>query len=391
MPNPREVAELEVRGVHFKEWESVWVQHRMGEAYALFRFTAAEIERPVPNVWDKLQFKPGDPCTVILGGQLGVTGYITERQVGYDAKNHQIQLQGKGLSHWPYKSSVIHDTFNFDNKTFEQIAREVLAPHNIAVEIKGVLDSKPFEKMQCPPGTTIWDFLEQIARPKGIIVSSNKEGAIVLIGEHSDPLVDNLIEGVNILKCQYVISDQNVFKKYIVFASKPAGKDEDRGGQSNQVRAEADGTAVKKSDLLTPGEQPMDEAEAKKRAEFEKQWHEGPKYDLTIVVQGWLRGNTSALWQIGDNVRVKSPMCPLDNVFKIQTATFTQDRNSGTLTTLDLKPPWYLNDRIPIGFGPGGETMKPGEAVGATNSLPSTETLANELIKLGQQRLKGQQ
>ena len=82
MPNPHEVAQLIVGGMVFEDWESVYVQHRWQEGWPTFRFTAAEGAK-LPFDWAKLQFKPGDPCPIILGGELAVTGIITQRQVAY--------------------------------------------------------------------------------------------------------------------------------------------------------------------------------------------------------------------------------------------------------------------------------------------------------------------
>jgi diketogulonate reductase-like aldo/keto reductase len=64
-----------------------------------------------------------------------------------------------------------------------------------------------------------------------------------------------------------------------------------------------------------------------------------------------MRPGTNLLWRAGDNVTVWSPMAVLNNqTLKIQTVTFTQDRNAGTETTLDLVVPWLLNDKIQAVF-----------------------------------------
>jgi hypothetical protein len=55
---------------------------------------------------------------------------------------------------------------------------------------------------------------------------------------------------------------------------------------------------------------------------------------------------TTQLWQAGMDVMVVSPMAILNQVLKVQTLTFTQDRQSGTLTTLDLVVPWLLRDGV---------------------------------------------
>ena len=95
----------------FSDWESIWLQYRWNDAFAYFRFIAAE--RPPPSDWTLLQFKPGDPCTVTLAQQPALTGLITDRQTSYDANRHQVQLVGKSNTHWGYKSSVDSPTGSF--------------------------------------------------------------------------------------------------------------------------------------------------------------------------------------------------------------------------------------------------------------------------------------
>ena len=99
------------------------------------------------------------------------------------------------------------------------------------------------------------------------------------------------------------------------------------------------------SPLLTPAEQPLKtQADVQDRAKNESIWHEGDIVQATITVQGWFRGSgaTRDLWRVGEDVFVNSPMAMLDQVMSIQNVTFTQDRNQGTLTTLDVVVPWLL-------------------------------------------------
>jgi hypothetical protein len=55
----------------------------------------------------------------------------------------------------------------------------------------------------------------------------------------------------------------------------------------------------------------------------------------------------------GENVFIYSPMCPVNQMMKIKTCTYTQDNNSGTQTVMELLEPWALNDEAmntsPIG------------------------------------------
>jgi prophage tail gpP-like protein len=359
MPNPAEVATLVVGGRRFDDWQSVWVQSRYAEAYPLFRFTAAERD-PIPELWTKLQFKPGDECAIYLGGQLGVAGVIEIRQVAYDANNHAVQLSGRGLTSYASRSSVIHKTGNFDGKTFEQVGREVIAPYGVGIKVIGTLNAIPFKRLQVQPGELVWDFLERIARPRGIILGSDVQGNFLFIDHHIGTVVEQLVEGQNILRCQCIISSEHTFTNYMV-RGQTAASDDQHGTDASEQECSVGGTARHVSILLTPAEQPVwNKGEVCDRAKNEAIWHEGTIINANITVQGWLRSG-QALWHAGDDVHVKSPMAMLNQILKIQTATFTQDRDSGTLTTLELVAPWLLKDGINYDVGRPGVPQAPGE------------------------------
>ena len=233
-----EIAELKVRGTIFDDWETVWVQQRFNGLFPLFRFTCAERD-PVPTgdpdqfvqIWEKLQFRPGDSCTVWLGGVLAVTGIIEIRQVAYDANSHGVMLIGKGIQAWAAKSSVIHPTGNFDKKNILQIAKEVWAPFPVEVHPVGSVDMTPFEKCQLNPGETTWDFLERLCRPRGVVLGTDEYGNFLLIGDHTFPIAQELVEGENILRCNCTINESWKFQRYDVIGQGP--ENDQRSGPSS--------------------------------------------------------------------------------------------------------------------------------------------------------------
>ena len=324
------------------------MQERLADGWSYFKFTAAERDRALvsgPPLWSRLQFKPDDPCTILLAGQPVIDGFIETRQVAYDANSHAVMLIGKSTPAWPARSSVDTKTGNFDGKTVEQVAREVLAPYAGFVNVKviGKLNALPFDKLQNQPGEMIWDFLERIARVRGIVLGSDAFGNFLLIGDHTMPVVTDLIEGVNIKKCQAVFTKEHAYNKFVV-TGQTAASDSNSGPAASEQRAEVPGAGTIKSVLLTTSEQPVKSVvELYDRARNEEIWNDGTQMAVTITVQGWLRDGKT-LWHVGDNVFLKSPMAMLNTTMKIQNAAFSQDNQNGTITTLDLVPPWLLKD-----------------------------------------------
>jgi len=346
MPKSQEVAKLAVAGNEFEDWETVWVQDRWMGGYPTFRFTAAE-RAPLPTAWTAAQFKPPDKCTILLAGQLAASGVILQRQVAYDAKSRAVQLSGAGRTYFAATSSIDSKTSNFDKMSLKPIADKILAPFGVTALQIGMIDATPFDRLQSQPGELVFDFLDRLARVRGVTIGADHLGNMLLIGEHTRPIVQQLYEGENILKMQCVISNEQVSSIYATKGQK-AVADGTGPRQSAEMQAQVRGNALKgamRKFLETVMEQPVKtQAEVEARANYDAIQREGATITAHVTVQGWLRDGKT-LWRPGDNVWVYSPMAMLNLAMKIQTATFTQDNRSGTLTTLELVLPWRLGDK----------------------------------------------
>jgi prophage tail gpP-like protein len=351
---PYEQATLIVNGINFEDWESVFVQLKWHDAYSYFRFQSVERDTPA-GLFYKLQFMPSsDPGTTVavnLGGVNVLIGFIETRQVAYQATQHGIEIQGKSATAPVARSSVNTKSGSFDGMTWQQVAEKVVSPYPTKIIPVGTLNALPFDKLQNQPGEPIWDFLERIARPRGIILGSDSWGNFLAIGDHHMPVLNTqLIEGQNIKKMQCVFHKDHTYEEYKVVAQS-AASDDNHGTAASELERSWAGTGYRGSLLITPSEQPVKNIqEVLDRAKNEALWHEGPQIDATVTVQGWFRDDTN-LWWPGDNVFVYSPMCPLNMMMKIETVTFTQDNSNGTQTQLDLKQPWALKDTAPMNVG----------------------------------------
>jgi prophage tail gpP-like protein len=355
MPNPAEVAQLAVAGIKFEDWETVWVQHRWQDGWPLFRFTAAE-NATMPTFWTALQFKPGDPCQIILGGQLAITGIILTRQTAYDAANHSVELSGAGRT-WAAATSSIdqqNNKGNFDNMPITTICNKIFADFGVNVVQIGTVDQTPFDKCQSHPGELTFDFADKLARTRGATLGSDHLGNVLLIGDHSYPVVQDLIEGQNIMKMQCIISNEMMSTEYSILGQAP-NAEEMSASQAAEMEAQVPGTLKNfRKFIQTVAEQPVKSmAELQSRAAYEARFREGTLIRAYVTVQGWLRDGSN-LWRCGDDVFVLSPMAMLSFVMKIQTITFQQDSQSGTTTVLELVMPWMLADK-PYGTGVASE------------------------------------
>jgi prophage tail gpP-like protein len=361
---------LSVDGDNFEDFETVWVQQTSGDTFHQFKFTCAE------RVGGK-QFKPGAKCKVNLAGQVAIAdGIILSRQVAYDAYRHGVMIWGVSRPWAAVRSSINHGTNSFDDKDIKAITDEILKPTGVKCETLGNIDLTKWPYMHAMPGESIHAFIERLARDRNVTFTCNKEGNLVLVSQDYDAgNQGQLIEGQNILKMQCEMSKKNAFSKYILDGSTPADNKMNMKAAAEQ-RKTADGTLEQYSVRKIPMEQPVrTPAEVQKRADAEKAFAESQELQATVTVQGWQPGGAQGggeLWQPRKKVKVTSPMAALDDQLAIQQVTFTQDNQSGSLTTLVLVQPYKIGQAKGqlsgspggVGGGKGGTTQEAGAIPG---------------------------
>ncbi|MCD9821207.1 phage baseplate assembly protein [Bradyrhizobium japonicum] len=343
----KEIITMEVRGGLFTNWTSVMVEQLVTKPFPTFQFECTE-EADIPLRWDALQFVPGDIVRVYVGGVPAVFGYIVERHVGFDAKNHGVRLIGCGDTVDLTNSSVPIDKLDgHDGKSWSQLARDLMSHLGIKLKETGAVDNKPFENIQIQPGQRIMEALEQYARMRNIVIGSNAHGGLLAIGEHSASPSGELVEGVNILRANAVVRDQNVYKKIFVIGQNN-GSNKAYGDSQNKQIATEDGTSSRNRHQVIPADLADDMHGIRRRAMMEKVFTEGSFIEAQVTVQGWFKDNNQSndVWKAGEYYTVTSPMLIMNGMVLGCAGCKYEQSDGGSTTTLSLVDPIHMNGQL---------------------------------------------
>lgn len=337
--NPWEIAELHVGGRILKNWTTVNVRRDFVELPSHFLFTCSETT-PMANVVTDLQVKPGDPVTIMLAGQLALTGYVNIRQTMYDANSHGVAIQGRGSSQDIIDGAVELSKISggeFRNKSLKEIADALLAPFGQSLDITGA-DEKVHEKFEVErirPGESPYNAIERLARKRGLLVGETIEGRLrAMNGPEGQG--GQLVEGQNIKSCRAVITDLTATNPSIKIGQAIGGPQR-YADMASQIVAEGNGGATRYRPLVSVATRPVTQLDLNNALAMELQWRSAATIQAWITVYGWLDGGrTGKLWREGNWVLVKSAMAMLNRALWIKAVTFTQDDQGGTQTELEL-------------------------------------------------------
>jgi prophage tail gpP-like protein len=333
-----EIASITVGGRTFRDWESVTVKMVEGESNHSFKLSVSE-GAPLTKNFGSLQIKPGDHCTITLGGELAISGYVETRQGGYSATQHGIQIIGHSYNKAAADGAVMHKTMEFKNQPLQQIATSLLKPFGIKFVPKTAMPTKKFPRVNVAPGTSAWHQLDTLARQRQVTLGTDKQGNVTgrtfFMGGG-----DALIEGKNILEAQEVMTMNMGDGPYNQKSQTPGGNvnfGREAAGPTSKTDSRPLGESSKgvHAPQVALNEHPGDKDDTKARGNMESQRRGQEQLQVTITVQGWHKPS-GGLWEPGTKVQVQSPMLLVNESLKLMSATFTQDSKSGTRTTLEL-------------------------------------------------------
>lgn len=367
MPNSNFVATITAKGKVYSNWESMMVRRDFGNGVSFFQFSAAEDRKGTGGNLNLL-LQPGDAVQVRLGGHLVISGNVTTRSVAYDARSHSVVIAGKSSTMDLIDSSVIIKPGNYDNSTFEQAARGVMAPHPVKLIMQNppAIASKPFQYLSVQYGETVGEFISRIAMMRGLILTDDENGNLVAgQGNPNAAPVAELYEGKNILRAVGKLDDQTAWSKYQMVSQSP-GADTSLPPRWYSASG-ANPNARPNRFKLGIAEHPLKPDELQQRVNYEVVRSMWPSVECSITVVGWFRDN-GELWKPTENVSIYSPMIfPTQSgmvPLGIQACTYAQDSENGTTTSLELVLPWLLSTNPDPGVPDIGGAAPVGESGG---------------------------
>ncbi|WP_034627445.1 phage baseplate assembly protein [Desulfocurvibacter africanus] len=336
--------ELLVGGTIFEGWEEVSVSRHLETLCGSFslrltdRWAGLSEALPVP---------PGAACEVRLGGQTVVTGYVDDCEPSFDANSHELTVAGRDRACDLVDCSAPHEPGEWTNISLDRLARILAAPFGVAVSVQTDV-GKAFDKIAVEPGESAWETLERACRQRAVLCISDAAGGIVLTRTGSERAATALVEGQNILSARGRFTTKDRFSVYRVLGQRP-GTDFDSGPEVAQPSAESkDASITRYRPLIIVGEQSLDTATGRERAQWEATIRAARGSSVQVTVQGWTQGDGS-LWRPGLLAHVTSPYLRLDTELLIAGVRHTLS-DGGTLSELDL--------RRPDAYQPGPEKKK---------------------------------
>jgi len=329
---------LRVGGMDYGGWKSARVTRGIESVSGSFELSVSD--RWSGEDLSQRSIVEGDECTVLVGGQVVITGYVDRRRVSFGPQEHALDVSGRDRTGDLVDCSAILKTWEFFNVDVLKFAQRIAAPFGVGVTLQsGLVLPTPPPKLSIDPGDSAFEAIERACRTAALLAVADGRGGLLLTRTGSGRTHTALEEGKNLLSGSVEYDESGRFHT-ITVRGQNTGTDVLSGETAAAVQASAVDANVRRTArvLLVRPEGNVTPAHAKKRAEWETTVRAARAFTVTVTVQGWTQEN-GELWPVNALVPLRSPTLDVDSELLITQAVYSVDDSSGTTTQLTLRPP----------------------------------------------------
>lgn len=284
---------LLVDGNRYSGWTSVRIGNSLNQFAKTFQVDLTEqwtgqSIRPI---------KPGAAVSVLVGDRVELTGYIDEVAPKYNAKSHSLQVVGRSRGADIVDCS--HKGKSFKQQTLVQVAEQLLKPFELSVSADVDIGGA-FAEVAIDEGQIIFDFLQELARIRGVLIQSDDKGNVVFTTAGKGGESAALELGNNIRSASGRFSYRDRFSEITVYAQQKAGglfAPSDTALNGKTVPDDVD----RYRPLVVVSSTPVGIGGCESAAKWERGKRYGKSQSIVYTVSGWDGWDLNTLCHVEDS------------------------------------------------------------------------------------------
>lgn len=331
---------LQVNGRLISGWDQVRVTRGIEHLPGEFSLSLMDA---FPGSDEQQLVTEGDPCTVRLGDDKVLTGYIDRWAPMISKSRHEVHATGRGKCQDLVDCSAIWPNNVITQATTLQVAQKLAAPYGISV------GSDVTDMLSVPQFTLNWgespqEVIDRMARWAALLYYDLPDGSLWLTRVGAAQAASGVAQGVNIEAAAFEASRDARFSDYIGLSMSLTPVQElspDAGYAPNVLATSQDpevaGMRYRNKVLLV--ESTLNTYhEAQQYIDWEMNRRYGRSRVLQVTVDSW-RDQAGRLWTPNTLIPVHIPAFRLHNeLWLLSEVTFLKD-GGGTAAQMVLMPP----------------------------------------------------
>ncbi|CTT02952.1 TPA: phage baseplate assembly protein [Escherichia coli] len=336
----QDAVSLTVGGKIIEGWDSVRVTRGIERFPSDFDLGLMDY---FPGSDNRQLVEEGMPCTVRIGNDLTLTGYVDDWEPSISRSRHEVRATGRSKcqdlvdcsAEWP------NNVINGGNAL--EIATRLASYYGISVSTD-VSDLIKVPQFTLNWGESPQEIIERVARWSALLYYDQPDGNLLLTRVGTRRAASGIAEGVNVEQAYYRKSMADRFSDYVGVSmgiSPIAGYSPDSAYDAVTLATARDPEAARmryRKHISIIESTLMASQQAQRAIDWEMNRRYGRSKPLTVTTDSW-RDEAGKLWEPNTLIPVNMPAFRLpDTELLLADVTYMRDDN-GTHARMTLMPP----------------------------------------------------
>ena len=213
MPTPDDTVTLTVGGQMISGWTSVAITRGCERIPNSFELGLTSTN---PNDGSQVVAYAGQTCSVQIGSDTVVTGYVDRDTNGGDANGHALSIIGRGKCADLVDCAAVYKGGQISGSEGIQIASKLAAPYGITVKPGPGLDiERPIPQFNLDYGESAQEIIERICSYSGLLYYENEKGDLLFAEVGASNAASGFAYGQNVQSWSVVNSMDQRFSDYV--------------------------------------------------------------------------------------------------------------------------------------------------------------------------------
>lgn len=321
-------------------WQRVSVTRELATIPATFDL---QITEKYPNTAD-IDVQPGQPCTIKIGNDLVLTGYVDRYAASINAGTHTIRISGRSMSEDLVDCSAAFGDmskpgFQVSNGTTLSIVEALAAPYKVPVK-SSAGPGRDIPRFNILLGETPWEIIDRITRYSQMLVYDLPDGTLMLAKVGTESMASGFSLGDNVEQAAVDFSMDQRFSDLEGHLTTVLTFGTDGGVNTPGVGERVKDDGVPRFRLRYVISEQFFEGKpiVYDRAVWEMNKRKGHSYQFNVTCDAW-RDSAGKLWEPNMLAPIQAAALKLQNAsYIIASVTYVRDE-SGQHGQLVLMPP----------------------------------------------------
>lgn len=214
---------LTIGNMSWSGWQRVQLMRSMDSIPANF---AIELTERYPNAAD-IDIKPGAACTVKLGGDLVLTGWIDRYEASISAAEHSVHVSGRSLSADLVDCAAFIGDQAPDKEQYSlsgtttSIITQLAKAYGIKVTSQAG-DGPTVPNFNINLGETSWEIIDRLTKIAQMVAYDMPDGSLMLAQAGNEAMASGFVQGVNVERADVAFTMDQRFSVYEGFGTSTA-------------------------------------------------------------------------------------------------------------------------------------------------------------------------